>query len=720
MFKKWLLGAALLLVASPFCFGQGIRIGDNFPISTALTTPGPISTSPASLIRICTFPANAVPCTNLATTFTSITLGTPCSTSTQITLHGTNTCVATTDNFGNWGAWIGPGTYDFTIQVPSGQALGPFTITAGLTSTASSLTGPGSITGTFSGNFTANGIAIFSNAASTFAGTAANATTAVTAGTATSVTGPLTSPIVITNPNSTIVFDGSKYATIQAAINAAASGNATVIVPINSTITTGMTISQPNVTLRCDNGAIITKGASLDMLTVSAAGVTLRDCIYDGVQTSFSGGAINLLAGSSGSTVENNQFKNMKDSTSCGVGAICLNTSSNDVIRNNRMTNINAFGIFAKNNSNANTVDGNYIDTTLSAALSSASDISVHATTAAQSVNDWIITRNIILHGGASFGIEVGDFGGNPAVRTIIANNNVKMAVAGALGCYSVGGTLINGNQHVTVDGNTCDANGFTMSNAGGWHGIELFGDHISAHGNTVNTGAQTLTNLSVIAMDPCSYCVVEGNTIKAALNGTNEFGIQVIAGLNGQTLTNSLIKGNIVDLSTSVVGSYQGIALQCGGNVTNTCTGTTIEGNTVVGANIAGDKGITINNISTGTMNGNVLGPNTVINFNQSFSLLAGTYLATTPTIYNHSGTQQINSVHIVEDTATFAATTVTVTLTGSAVFSSAASFTCWASDTAAPAPIRVQNGSGSSVIFTGGAGAGATDVINYGCIGN
>lgn len=139
------------MACASFAFGQGVRFGDNYPVSSSLTNPGVISTVSGSLINICVFPANAVPCTNKATTYTSNTLGTPCSTSIQLVLAGTNVCVGTTDLRGNWGAWVPPGTYDFTITVSTGQSYGPFTVSAGNTSSAS-LTGPGSISGTFSGS----------------------------------------------------------------------------------------------------------------------------------------------------------------------------------------------------------------------------------------------------------------------------------------------------------------------------------------------------------------------------------------------------------------------------------------------------------------------------------------------------------------------------------------------------------------------------------------
>jgi len=120
----------LFLLGAPAAMAQGFRIGDAQSVSSSLTTPGVISTLQAT-INICTSPANAVPCTNKATTYTDVTLGTPCATSAQVVLAGTSTCVAGTDSRGNWGAWVASGNYDYTITVFTGQSFGPYTISAG-------------------------------------------------------------------------------------------------------------------------------------------------------------------------------------------------------------------------------------------------------------------------------------------------------------------------------------------------------------------------------------------------------------------------------------------------------------------------------------------------------------------------------------------------------------------------------------------------------------
>ena len=117
-----------ILFALP-AFGQGVRFGDQQPVTSVQTSGGPLYSVPNATINWCNFPANGVPCTNKATTYTSIALATPCSTSTQVTLSASSSCVATTDPYGNWGVWVAAGTYTFTITIPNGNSIGPFTVT---------------------------------------------------------------------------------------------------------------------------------------------------------------------------------------------------------------------------------------------------------------------------------------------------------------------------------------------------------------------------------------------------------------------------------------------------------------------------------------------------------------------------------------------------------------------------------------------------------------
>jgi hypothetical protein len=160
--KRFILRfAACFFLFALSAAAQGVRF------SSTVTQQGTVGVStnvvilPASpVIAFCTHPANAVPCTNKATTYTDQTLATPCSTSTQIVRDGTTSCVASPDAQNNWGVWFAPNSagYDFTVTLPGGINLGPFNVLS-QTTTISTIVGPVTISGalTVTGAVTATG-----------------------------------------------------------------------------------------------------------------------------------------------------------------------------------------------------------------------------------------------------------------------------------------------------------------------------------------------------------------------------------------------------------------------------------------------------------------------------------------------------------------------------------------------------------------------------------
>lgn len=132
MLSKILLALFLLFVAAS-THAQGVRI------SGAVTAQGTIGTATNAVvlpsgptIAICNHPANGVPCNNYATTYTDATLTTACSMTQQIVLDGHTNCVSTPDSQNNWGAWVKPGAYDYTITLPGSINQGPFYVIASL------------------------------------------------------------------------------------------------------------------------------------------------------------------------------------------------------------------------------------------------------------------------------------------------------------------------------------------------------------------------------------------------------------------------------------------------------------------------------------------------------------------------------------------------------------------------------------------------------------
>lgn len=144
----------LALVSSIAAHAQNIRWDLGAPGAAGAVTVGPgsylVSLSAVDL-NWCTHPANAVPCTNFANTYPTISSASPCSTATQIVLQGSTNCVATSDNFGNLGVWTLPNNtcgsgitcYDYTLTA-NGVSYGPYTWTAGVgTSGISGVSGSG-------------------------------------------------------------------------------------------------------------------------------------------------------------------------------------------------------------------------------------------------------------------------------------------------------------------------------------------------------------------------------------------------------------------------------------------------------------------------------------------------------------------------------------------------------------------------------------------------
>ena len=88
---------------------------------------------------------------------------------------------------------------------------------------------------------------------------------------------------------------------------------------------------------------------------------------------------------------------------------------------------------------------------------------------------------------------------------------------------------------------------------------------------------------------------------------------------------------------------------------------------------------------------------------------------LTTVPTTYNAAGTQQ-TAAKLVTGTATLSGGTVTVTLSGSAVYTGAGTYQCTGTDQTAINAVRIANTNGTTFVITGTT----TDVIGYICLGN
>ena len=130
------IGILLLLLAAIPVYAQiGARWDLGSPGMNGVTTVSgsglPVLLAvPNVQLNWCAYPANAVPCTNYAPTYTSITLLTQCPSSTPIVLQQSSTCGGTSDTYGNLGAYTPVGTYSYTLT-SNGVSSGPYTVTVG-------------------------------------------------------------------------------------------------------------------------------------------------------------------------------------------------------------------------------------------------------------------------------------------------------------------------------------------------------------------------------------------------------------------------------------------------------------------------------------------------------------------------------------------------------------------------------------------------------------
>lgn len=125
----------MIVILSGICFAQNVRYDTQFPsITTIGATPYLVANvTPPVTLAVCHSPANAVPCTNFATTFNGV--GTACPNGAQDTPQPatTSACQPTGDSKSNIGFWAPAGTYDYTVCIAT-SCFGPFTVTLNTTS----------------------------------------------------------------------------------------------------------------------------------------------------------------------------------------------------------------------------------------------------------------------------------------------------------------------------------------------------------------------------------------------------------------------------------------------------------------------------------------------------------------------------------------------------------------------------------------------------------
>lgn len=145
--------AVAICAFAPVClFGQVFRTDPNPTSTTGYAPPTaypPVLAIPGAAIAIC----NDAACTTRTTTYTSASGSTTCPSTAQVVWAGTASCVANSDQHGNFGFWVNTGTYYYTVTV-GGKQYGPYPLSVG----GSGGGGGGNVSGSGTSNFTARWI----------------------------------------------------------------------------------------------------------------------------------------------------------------------------------------------------------------------------------------------------------------------------------------------------------------------------------------------------------------------------------------------------------------------------------------------------------------------------------------------------------------------------------------------------------------------------------
>jgi hypothetical protein len=399
----------LLLLAAAGSSAQGFRFDSQVQQQGTVAGITNVVVVPANpTISFCNFPANAVPCTNKATTYTSVTLGTPCSTSTQIVLTNTTSCVANPDLQGNWGVWVPAGQYSYTISAGGGN-FGPYVVNFGIP--AGSAISPGTVNGptTYSGNNTHSGTEAFANI------------------------------------NKTVYVDGVTNTSIASAVAAACNGTTPGVVVISpGTWSFSSSITVPShCTISGPRAAIVAPTSNFGAFMSSA---TLTDVVFDGFTLQTSGMAFS--GNSDHVTIRNMKFLNT-GSTAVSFNGTVGNpgTTHHDIkITNNECESPATFFCFAVGQDVQPNAGSFNVDVSLNKMKNCAGDCVI-----TQGITGVTYTGNQVnLCGDTCLEVGVGD-------QVVTVSGNVVDISASVSG--SIVGISSRSAQHVTVSGNTVRGN---------------------------------------------------------------------------------------------------------------------------------------------------------------------------------------------------------------------------------------------------------------------
>lgn len=141
---------SLLILFAAVSFAQTAFRVDPTPVYTTSSNVPPGAYTPMLAIGGAAIAVNT-------TTYTDSTGAVPCPSNAQVTVAGTSGCVATATAQGAFGFWVLPGSYVYTVTLPSGQVLGPYPVTVGGGGGGGTGCTPGGITGSLQFNNGAGG-----------------------------------------------------------------------------------------------------------------------------------------------------------------------------------------------------------------------------------------------------------------------------------------------------------------------------------------------------------------------------------------------------------------------------------------------------------------------------------------------------------------------------------------------------------------------------------
>jgi nitrous oxidase accessory protein NosD len=328
----------------------------------------------------------------------------------------------------------------------------------------------------------------------------------------------------------------------------------------SAALKSSLVIRQPGQVLKCQPGAVLTKAANVDLITVAASRVTITGCHLSDPQTSYDGNIISAL------NVESLKLQGNTIEGSKSFG-IFLRNVTHASITSNTLQGCEKDSIYGDGNTSDIGISSNTIDASSTAVWHHA--IGFHSHDPSSRVSQLHIDANHIVNG-YSFCVEVGAFGGLHPTSVDIANNvcvqKIGQGKPGGYSLDSVDDAAVTGNSY------TGDSNGAPVL------GIELVnGSSAKAVNNTLIGGDITINKQS--------FTIVDHNTVKIHSSADNEAAAIYSGSSQAVANNHNQITNNTLQISVSALHKpVFGIWLQCNADTIN-CSDQSITDNIIEGS---------------------------------------------------------------------------------------------------------------------------------------